>query len=218
MRFITANLGFHSSFGPNRRLNGGPYGNLLLSRFPLQTKGNLDISICGYEQRGCLRGDITMGNTTVHFFNVHLGTGVIERRHQANKLFSTDILQSESLRGSRVVLGDFNESTKGPASTLRSNHFRSIDIRKYLGRSRTCPGLIPFLHLDHIYFDRGLAVQRLMLHKTRTAIIASDHLPLVADFKLEVAVDSDRDSVDLHRIGPAPVRGLGSHDFGCGSA
>jgi endonuclease/exonuclease/phosphatase family metal-dependent hydrolase len=43
---------------------------------------------------------------------------------------------------------------------------------------------LPVLHLDHIYFDPSLHLERLMLHRSRTALVASDHLPLVADFTL----------------------------------
>jgi endonuclease/exonuclease/phosphatase family metal-dependent hydrolase len=198
-RFITQNLGFHSGFGPNRGLKGGVYGNLLLSRFPFEAKINYDVSICGYEQRGCLHGDIAVSDTSVHVFNVHLGTSFFERRHQAKKLVSTDILQNEGLHGSRIVLGDFNEWTKGCVSTLLSNRFRSVDIRKHIGRSRTYPGLIPFLHLDHVYVDPDIAVRGLTLHNTRKSVIASDHLPLVADLELEANVGTWADSVGLER-------------------
>ena len=40
------------------------------------------------------------------------------------------------------------------------------------------------LHLDHIYHDEPMEVVGLTLHRTRKALIASDHLPLIADFKL----------------------------------
>jgi Metal-dependent hydrolase len=40
------------------------------------------------------------------------------------------------------------------------------------------------LNLDHIYFDRELELKSLQLHRSRTAVMASDHLPLVAEFKL----------------------------------
>jgi hypothetical protein len=89
--------------------------------------------------------------------------------------------------GVRVVLGDFNELTHGLASRLLSTHFQSVDIESHLRRSRTYPGLLPFLHLDHIYFDGRLTLERLVLHRSRTALIASDHLPLVADFRVDHA-------------------------------
>ena len=83
-----------------------------------------------------------------------------------------------------MVGGDFNEWTHGLASRLFSQHFQSVDIRTHLGRSRTYLGLLPLFHLDHIYFDSALKLKDLVLHNSRTALIASDHLPLFADFEL----------------------------------
>jgi endonuclease/exonuclease/phosphatase family metal-dependent hydrolase len=40
------------------------------------------------------------------------------------------------------------------------------------------------MHLDHIYFDDSLDLERMTLHKSRAALVASDHLPLVADFRI----------------------------------
>jgi endonuclease/exonuclease/phosphatase family metal-dependent hydrolase len=40
------------------------------------------------------------------------------------------------------------------------------------------------MHLDHIYYDPSLKLEKLTLHKTRLSLMASDHLPLVADFRL----------------------------------
>lgn len=193
-RFLAAELGFHFFLGENRRLYGGAYGNLLLSRFPLRRVCNHDITAGKREQRGCLRADIDLDGTTLHVFNVHLGTSFLERRHQARKLVSADILRNPELRGLRIVLGDFNEWTRGLTSRLLSAHFQSADLQTHLGRSRTYPGVLPFLHLDHIYFDQPLKLEHLNLHGGPTALIASDHLPLVADFHLQGKATPFRES------------------------
>ena len=44
---------------------------------------------------------------------------------------------------------------------------------------------MPLFHLDHINFDPALTVDRVVLHRSRTALVASDHLPLVADFRVD---------------------------------
>jgi len=58
-----------------------------------------------------------------------------------------------------------------------------VDIRRHLRRARTYPGWLPLCHLDHIYYDPALEIKNLRLHRSRAALIASDHLPLVADFR-----------------------------------
>jgi endonuclease/exonuclease/phosphatase family metal-dependent hydrolase len=184
-RFIAEELGMFHCVGENRRLHGGSYGNVLLSRFPIRHVHNYDITWRGREPRGCLRADVEVGSAVLlHVFNVHLGTAYIERRHQARSLVGEQILRSPELRGPRLVLGDFNEWTRGLASRLLASEFESVDIRQHLRRARTYPGPLPLLHLDHIYFSSSLQLERLTLHKSLTALVASDHLPMVADFRL----------------------------------
>jgi endonuclease/exonuclease/phosphatase family metal-dependent hydrolase len=185
-RFIATELGFNYCLGENRRLHGGAYGNILLSRFPMRDYENHDITTKKREQRGCLRSDIDLMETTLHVFNVHLGTSFLERRQQARKLVGPAILQNSKLHGPRIVLGDFNDWKHGLPSQLLSAHFKSADIWTQLPRFRTYPGLLPLLHLDHMYFDSVLKIERSRLYKSRTALIASDHLPVIADFGMVV--------------------------------
>ena len=187
-RFIAEGLELDYRLGENRRLSGGAYGNAVLSRLAIRQAHNVDISVRGREPRGCLHVDVEAGGgRLLHVFNVHLGTAFLERRHQARKLIAEEILNSKALREPRIMLGDFNEWTRGLASKLLAAHFRCADIRLRLRRPTTYPGVFPFLHLDHIYFDTTLHLEAVVLHKSRTALVASDHLPLVADFRLPAA-------------------------------
>jgi endonuclease/exonuclease/phosphatase family metal-dependent hydrolase len=180
--YIAEALGFHHAMGENRRLRGGAYGNVVLSRHPLRTVRNYDITVSGCERRGCLRTDVKLPEGEVlHVFNVHLGLAFLERRRQGRDLVDR-VLCDSILKGPRIMLGDFNEWTRGLTSRLLGRHLKSINLRRHLRWARTYPGLMPLLSLDHIYFDPSLELTRLKLHRTRTALIASDHLPLVADF------------------------------------
>lgn len=183
-RYFAEELGYDWVMGENRTHDGGAYGNVVLTRWPIRTFCNYDISTASRERRGCLRIDVSFGDTLLHIFNLHLGTAFFERREQAKKLLGEEILASPELVGKRIVLGDFNEWSRGLASRLFATHFSAADPLRYLGRSRTYPGVLPFLHLDHIYFDPWLRLNRLTLHRTKRALLASDHLPLAADFAL----------------------------------
>jgi endonuclease/exonuclease/phosphatase family metal-dependent hydrolase len=183
-RFLADALGMELQFGPVRSLRGGQYGNLVLSALPLGPGVQYDLSVDGREERGCLRTDVRLPEGgSLHVFNVHLGTSAAERRAQGPRLLKAVIGESTSLPGPRVVLGDFNDWAYGLASQLLASHFRSVDVRAHLSRARTYPGLFPLVHLDHIYYDRGLELRALSLHRTRTSLLASDHLPLVGDFE-----------------------------------
>jgi endonuclease/exonuclease/phosphatase family metal-dependent hydrolase len=183
--FLAKELGMHLAMGDVRQLRGGIYGNVVLSRFPVRAFCRFDLSVPGYEQRGCLRSDILLpGGEVLHLFNLHLGTDFSERRHQADKLLERELIRSSDLLGPRVVLGDFNEWTRGLVSQKLSVEFASADIRVHLRRKRTYPGVFPVMHLDHIYYDQDLIVERVALHRSLKALVASDHLPLYADFVL----------------------------------
>jgi endonuclease/exonuclease/phosphatase family metal-dependent hydrolase len=183
-RYIAESLRLHWVMGVNRTYRGGLYGNVVLSRFPIRMMRNHDLSLIGREERGCLRADIDLGLRILHVFNVHLGTAVEERRYQGEKLITADLLNDVELSAPRIVLGDFNEWTRGVATRLLSSELVSADVEAHLQHTRTYPGLLPVLHLDHIYYDPGLKLERLLLHRSRKALIASDHLPLVADFEV----------------------------------
>ena len=122
--FIAGQLGLHHCFGGNCKRKGRSYGNALLSRFPMRQSFNHNISAPGREPRGCLRADISLpGGVWLHVFNVHLGTAFLERRKQARWLLSPEVLNGAGLQGPRIVLGDFNEWTKGLTTRLLRAQF-----------------------------------------------------------------------------------------------
>jgi|SRR5215204_5279117 len=183
--FIADELGMDFYLGENRRIKGGLYGNAVLSRLPVRHSQNFDISINKREPRGCLLTEISLGaNDTLQFFNVHLGTSFFERRRQVHKLLAAHLLEHARFAGKRIVAGDFNEWTKGLTTKLFKTKFQCVDARMHLGTTRTFPGILPVFHLDHIYFDKNFKLANAFLHKSRTALVASDHLPIVAEFEV----------------------------------
>lgn len=181
--YIARQLGYHFAFGQNRLFRGMPYGNATFSRLPIVRRENYDITWHANERRGCLRADLRTRAGTLHVYNVHLSTRYFSRPHQARRLLSVDVLRHPTLTGPRIVVGDFNEWTRGVATRLMGSTFESVDVR-LLGRRRTYPGVFPILHLDHFYFDRSLRLRSFRLERSRLALVASDHLPLVAEFEL----------------------------------
>jgi len=183
-QFIAHLLGYSLHFGENRRLRGAAYGNATLTRLPVRFARNYDLTWKHRERRGCFRTDLECAGVVLHLFNVHLGTSFLERRRQGRKLVSDEVLGGGELHGRVVVVGDFNEWTRGLASRLMGERYCSVDLRKHTRRRRSYPGVAPLLHLDHFYFDQGLRLERFALHRSRTALLASDHLPMVGEFRL----------------------------------
>lgn len=168
---------------PTRHLRGCLFGNVVLSRLPIRHHSQYDLSWKTCEPRCAQRVDVAIGDDTLHLYNVHLGTAFLERRHQAGRLSA--ILHDRRIGQPKVVLGDFNEWMKGLATSMLSERLQSIDLRKHLSRRRTYPGVFPVLHLDHIYYDGNVEVVKLELPRTRLSLMASDHLPLVAELRVQ---------------------------------
>ena len=183
--FIAKELGMDFRLGQNRTENGGDYGNVILSRFPIKLAENHDITVDGYEPRGCLSAEIDVPDgSSLNFINVHMGTSYFERRKQVQKLLETDAIAADAETAKRIVAGDFNEWINGLATRLFRERFACLDPKEHLGRRSTFPGILPVLHLDNIYFDRTLKLRNASLHRSRTALLASDHLPIIADFEI----------------------------------
>jgi endonuclease/exonuclease/phosphatase family metal-dependent hydrolase len=185
VRYIASSLGdLFWCFGENRKHAGGAYGNATLSRYPVRMARNYDITWHKRERRGCLRADIvTAEGHLLHVFNVHLGTGFVERRHQGRRLVGGEVLTADELRGPRIVVGDFNEWTRGLASRLMSQNFQSVDLKAFASIRRTYPGVLPLVHLDHFYFSAELRLRNYKVDRSVAALAASDHLPIVAEFE-----------------------------------
>jgi endonuclease/exonuclease/phosphatase family metal-dependent hydrolase len=150
--------------------------------FPIRHHTSYDLSWKTCEERGLQRVDIDAGGCLLHVYNVHLGTAILERRHQAKRLAT--IVSDRHVAGPKILLGDFNEWMRGLTTTLLSSKLKSVDLGSYLRRRRTYPGLFPILHLDHIYYAGKLEILGVELLRTRLSLVASDHLPLVADVQI----------------------------------
>ena len=180
--YLAGQFGYHLAIGETRKHGGGIYGNVTLSRWDFRLIRHVDLTVSGREKRGVLRTDIRIGHHLLHLFNVHLGTAIRERSRQAVRLMDTDLLNAIDISGPRIVLGDFNEWVHGRVTRTLTKEFHLTDLGAHLPRVRAYPALVPLLHLDHIYFDHHLQVEKAHFHRSRRALIASDHLPLIADF------------------------------------
>jgi endonuclease/exonuclease/phosphatase family metal-dependent hydrolase len=179
---IGAALGMGWVMASARHLRGHQFGNAVLSRFPIVHHAEHDLSWKTCEQRCLQRADIDVNGHTLHVYNVHLGTAILERRHQAERVAT--IVSDRHIGGPKLVLGDFNEWMRGLTTKLLSSRMKSVDLGSYMTTRRTYPGLFPLLHLDHIYYAGRLDIVGIELPRTRLSLVASDHLPLVADIRI----------------------------------
>src|SRR5688572_21296956 len=159
---IGAALGMGWVMAPTRHLRTALFGNVVLSHFPVKHHQQYDLSWKTCEPRLAQRVDLQIAEEDVlHFYNVHLGTALLERRDQAKRL--AGIVHDRRVAGPKIVLGDFNEWARGLAKDVLADKLHSIDLTKHLSRRRTYPGFFPLLHLDHIYYEGKVEVLKVSL-------------------------------------------------------
>jgi endonuclease/exonuclease/phosphatase family metal-dependent hydrolase len=158
----------------SRRHLGYAYSSVVLSRLPIRSAHNYDLSVRGAGTTAATHGSGDERFQHAAACSTCTGDGFGRAPPQGNY---GGLPADVDLQRPRIVLGDFNEWTKGLTTHLLRAHMKSAE-----SKWRSYPGLLPLLHLDHIYYDDTLCLEKLPLHRTRKALMASDHLPLAGDF------------------------------------
>src|SRR6187431_2541696 len=84
---LGAALGMGWVMSPTRHLRGALFGNVVLTRFPVRHHQQYELSWKTCEPRAVQRVDLAVDDArTLHLYNVHLGTALLERRYQAERL------------------------------------------------------------------------------------------------------------------------------------
>jgi len=147
----------------------GHYGHIVLSRWPIESLGEIDLSMRWREPRKAIVGAIQVPGARVLVIAVHLGLLPFERRRQFARLRERIETIGE---GPLIVLGDFNDFPRRLDQHLLSP---SLAVTPPLA---TYPSRLPLLPLDRICFRAPLdLVTAATLNDVEHV---SDHLPLVA--------------------------------------
>jgi endonuclease/exonuclease/phosphatase family metal-dependent hydrolase len=191
---LALSLGYpHYAVGHNVSLRKGRYGNATLSRYPIERERNIDLTIGRRKRRGCQHTTISVQKIRGHrhpleVFNLHLGLSARERRQQVGLLASSREFADLVAHSACLVGGDFNDwrsllipfFVEAMAFRCASAVHGSPDRRSM----RTYPSFSPRGALDRIYFRGPIRVLASRRCRMKLSRVASDHLPLVADFEL----------------------------------
>jgi endonuclease/exonuclease/phosphatase family metal-dependent hydrolase len=176
LKWLAAELGCHAVVGPTLTRHDGHYGNGLLARCAVRESSLFDLSWRGREPRGAISADVDCDGHRLHVVATHLGLRPAERREQVTRLINL-FRQRPHERG--VLLGDLNEWLLWGRPLRR--------LHRYFERTpapATFPSRMPFLALDRVWTHPRTLLKSLRVHKSPTARIASDHLPLVATVEI----------------------------------
>lgn len=177
----------------------GHYGHIVLSRWPIEALGEIDLSVRWREPRKAIVGMVTTPAGPIAVIAAHLGLLPFERRKQFELL-------RERVAGIAtrplVVLGDFNDFPgRGLAERSLCPPLRGTP------ELPTYPSRFPLLPLDRIWFSAPLELRTIAT--LAEAGRASDHLPLLASFKWLDTAGLDKAPREAARMtGMAPAAGL----------
>ncbi|MDF1608942.1 endonuclease/exonuclease/phosphatase family protein [Hoeflea sp. YIM 152468] len=168
----------------NHNQNGlGWHGNILLVNPDLRILDARTIELKGLEPRGGLLVDLAHGDTEIRVICAHLGLLAAYRRRQAETL-----VEAADPGSGRVTLmmGDFNCWGKGRWSL---KPFR--DCMQEAECGKTFPAGFPVAALDQIFYAGPLQLKSAGRIQTGLTRMASDHLPVRAQFDIGAAAAPD---------------------------
>lgn len=172
--------GMRFVFGKNIDLQGGDYGNALLTTRPIVSEGNkLLPTTGGGEQRGVLQVVLDVAGTQVLVLTTHLD----HRREDPQRVASADAIAATIQawgEGPVVAMGDFNDVPGSPTYTRLAGLLTDVWAALGQGDGFTIPVESPTRRIDWILV-RGLEPVRADVVTTK----ASDHLPVVASIRLK---------------------------------
>jgi len=182
----------HYAVGHNVSLRRGRYGNATLSRHPILSERNIDLTIDGRKRRGCQHTRIRLcgarsATAEIDIFNLHLGLSAVERSRQVGKLALAPEFRALNKGQLCVVGGDFNDwRSLLPPILTDVLTFRCATSHPDRPQSavRTYPSFSPRGSLDRFFYRGPMRMIGSRTCRLRVSKVASDHLPLIADFDL----------------------------------
>lgn len=182
--FLAEDTWHQTAYGQNAVYDHGHHGNAILSRFPIISSHNHDVSDHRFERRGLLHCEVEVANVAspVHCVCVHLGLMAGSRRRQMDALAGRmeELAQDNA---ALIIAGDFND-WRNHADNLLAQRLGMTEVfHGGDGRlARSFPARNPVLSLDRIYV-RGFNVARAEVHSGLPWSRISDHAALTTDLE-----------------------------------
>jgi endonuclease/exonuclease/phosphatase family metal-dependent hydrolase len=167
----------------------GGYGNLVLSRWPLQSPEHYCLRFKKRKPRGAQIVVVESQVGQLCLVNWHLGLNGRERLWQADRLVQHPLLQTH-LHLPTLIAGDSNDWRNHLAHRVLKHHAFQLATLP-VSRFRSFPAFWPVMALDKIYFRGDVEVQQAAVVSSSLARHASDHLPLIVDFHVTLQRQSE---------------------------
>ena len=170
-----------ATYQQNVKWKVGGYGNLVLSRWPLREHHRISLQFGQKKPRGAQLVVVETPAGLLRLTNWHLGLSDRERTWQVQRLLSHPLFHATSEHPT-VLCGDFNDWRNTLGRTLLIPH-GFAQATSPPGKFRSFPAVLPVMSLDKVFHCEGIEIESAHLVKTRQTRQASDHLPLVVEFR-----------------------------------
>src|SRR3989339_16383 len=196
---IAQQLRIQFHFQPAIDIEGEHYCIAILSRHPFEIKKFLDLPSYPkrsiprknfihlfkyfFEPRYAIWISVTIGSRVINFVNTHLSLRANERLEQIKSLLGEEWLNMDSHKVPTIFCGDFNEGPRARGYQLLRASFDEVkSSMPHKSSRKTLFSPLPLFEVDHIFYNGNLHVESVKIPNTPLTRIASDHLPLIADF------------------------------------
>ncbi len=156
--YLAGATGLHVVYGPDVIYDGGPFGNAVLSRYPLVDSHNLRLpGAPGLEPRGLLTVVVNVDGRRVAFASTHLSDGVDGRASRSLQALAV----ARALRAGSaptILAGDLNSVPADVPARILRRHLLDAHEEGGTGPGDTYPQTSPSSRFDYILYDPRLAV------------------------------------------------------------
>jgi endonuclease/exonuclease/phosphatase family metal-dependent hydrolase len=175
----------HFAYGKNALYPHGNHGNAILSKYPLLSWHNLDLTFHRFEQRGLLHATIQPVELKrpLHLFTTHINLFHYHRLRQIDRI-AQYIKENMNEQEPFILGGDFNDWTIQLTNPL--NEMLGVKEAAYsltYRHLKTFPAFAPLLPLDRFYV-RSLKPLKAHVLKGGPWNQLSDHLPIVVEVEI----------------------------------
>lgn len=177
--FLADSIWQDFAYGKNAVYPNGHHGNALLSKFPILSWENEDISAHAFEQRGVLHCELDVPGFTqnLHCVCIHLGLFANGRKKQLTAVRER-IERMVPNDAPLIVAGDFNDWHCEAGECFAQPMGLTEAFETVYGRPAcSFPSKFPLFRLDRVYI-RGFTVQSVEVLYGRPWSKISDHAPL----------------------------------------
>jgi endonuclease/exonuclease/phosphatase family metal-dependent hydrolase len=189
---LAARLGMDLHFQPTIRMFGEQFGIAILTRHTSRVVrcGRLPTFSNGraLEKRCALWAVVEIGGHRLHVINAHLSLRSRDRLLQAQSLVGPEWLAHPDCADPAILLGDFNAPPQSRSYRLLASHLRDAQWANPNGEPQaTFHTRAPVLRLDHMFVTPSIDVVAAGPVRTPLSRVASDHFPLLGEFRVREA-------------------------------